>query len=423
MPRLKNNPPRYPSRPHKTGQARIKFRGATYYLGVWGTPDSHQRYADFVERWRAGTLSAPLTVPSVPTIAALVLAWDTHAPNLLVDGNGQPTREVYCYRLSLNPLLAAHASLPVDEFTPALLDRLRQDMLASGLARKTVNQRVGRIRRVFSWGVTRGIVKEATAAMLDRLPGLRVPRGDALAESVVPPVPWEVVEATLPFLPPSLAAMVRVHYHGAMRSQDICRLRPGDLWRSTFPDGSPLPHPGVWLYLPGSLETGGLGPGKHKTAVHGHRREIWLGPRAQAALAPYLDKPPELPCFSPALAIRETRTALRKKDRKTPVYPWEEKARAKRDLAARLSRTPWRVDSYGHAIARACRRASAKLGRDIAWTPHQLRHAKATAVEQAGGESGHRDAGLILGDRDRRVVWQYADRDRARAAQVAAALG
>lgn len=44
MPRLVYKPPGYSL--HKaSGQARVKFNGKTTYLGKFGSPESHQRYA------------------------------------------------------------------------------------------------------------------------------------------------------------------------------------------------------------------------------------------------------------------------------------------------------------------------------------------------------------------------------------------
>jgi hypothetical protein len=47
MPRLVNKPPSYSL--HKaSGQARVKYNGKTTYLGKFGSPESHQRYASFI---------------------------------------------------------------------------------------------------------------------------------------------------------------------------------------------------------------------------------------------------------------------------------------------------------------------------------------------------------------------------------------
>jgi hypothetical protein len=39
---------------HASGQARVVLDGETVYLGKFGTPEAHARYAEVVQRWRTG---------------------------------------------------------------------------------------------------------------------------------------------------------------------------------------------------------------------------------------------------------------------------------------------------------------------------------------------------------------------------------
>jgi hypothetical protein len=85
-----------------------------------------------------------------------------------------------------------------------------------------------------------------------------------------------------------------------------CLLRPFDIDMS---------HPACWVYRPGSDR----GPhGAHKTAHHGHDHPIFIGPRAQAILRPYLDTKLDAYCFSPAES-EHRRSADRRQMRKTPL--------------------------------------------------------------------------------------------------------
>ena len=48
-------PPRYCH--HKaTGQAVVRLSGHDYYLGKYGTPDSHEAYARKIAEWKASAL-------------------------------------------------------------------------------------------------------------------------------------------------------------------------------------------------------------------------------------------------------------------------------------------------------------------------------------------------------------------------------
>ena len=46
MPRLVNKLPRYTR--HKGGQARVRYNGKCIYLGKYGSPESHEKYAQFL---------------------------------------------------------------------------------------------------------------------------------------------------------------------------------------------------------------------------------------------------------------------------------------------------------------------------------------------------------------------------------------
>ena len=40
---------------HKaTGQAVVRLNGRDHYLGPYGTPESHERYARLIAQWQAG---------------------------------------------------------------------------------------------------------------------------------------------------------------------------------------------------------------------------------------------------------------------------------------------------------------------------------------------------------------------------------
>ena len=55
--------------------------------------------------------------------------------------------------------------------------------------------------------------------------------------------------------------------------------------------------------------------GKHKTAYRGKQRTIYVGPKGQVILTPYLDRNPDMFCFRPKDSERRRRT----QHRKTPL--------------------------------------------------------------------------------------------------------
>ena len=92
------------------------------------------------------------------------------------------------------------------------------------------------------------------------------------------PVPDEVIAATLPFLPPTVATMVQVQRLTAMRPSEVFRMTVGSIDQSR---GN-----GLWYYSP-----------KHKTEEHIGEKPIPLGKPEQVLIAPYLvGKKPESGC-------------------------------------------------------------------------------------------------------------------------------
>lgn len=169
----------------------------------------------------------------------------------------------------------------------------------------------------------------------------------------IQPVSDEIVDKTLPFLPPIVADMVRVQRLCGCRPQDIRNMRSVDIDRSKD----------VWCYRPFT----------HKTEHQGKRRLIAIGPRAQAILTPYLtEKASSLEAFlfSPQDTVRLQRIERRKKrkslNKQGEVQP-SQKDRSKPN-PKRAPRDHYTKSSYIHAVQRACVKAGVPP-----WSPNQLR--------------------------------------------------
>src|SRR5581483_9058366 len=131
-----------------------------------------------------------------------------------------------------------------------------------------INQRIGRIRRAFKWAVANELVPPSVYHGLLAVAGLERGRGEARETEPVKPVPVAFVEATLPYVRPQVAALVRLQLATGMRPGEVVLIRGCDL-DMTGP---------VWLYR----------PAVHKMAYRGHNRVVPLGPKAQEILRPWL---------------------------------------------------------------------------------------------------------------------------------------
>src|SRR5262249_24117398 len=181
--------------------------------------------------------------------------------------------------------------------------------------RNRVNKDVARVRRLFRWGATKKLVPAGIFHELATIEGLRAGRSDARETEPVRPVADSTVEATLPFLRPQVAAMVRLQRLTGMRPGEVLIMRGVDLEMSGE----------VWLYRPGSDR--GL-HGVHKNAYRGQDRVVPIGPRGQQVLRPWLRLNLSEYLFRPEEA-EAARDAERRRNRKTPMTPSQAQRRPK----------------------------------------------------------------------------------------------
>src|SRR5690349_7106196 len=99
----------------------------------------------------------------------------------------------------------------------------------------------------------------------------------------------------------------------------------------------------VWIYK----------PPLHKTTHHGHDRTIYLGPKAQDVVRPFLQTNIDAYLFSPAEA-EESRRSKQSAERKTPISCGNRPGTNRRRKAQRAPGDRYTVGSYRRAIAHAC---------------------------------------------------------------------
>ncbi len=427
----KGTPPTY--RRHSSGQAIVTLpfpdgRRKDYLLGPYGSEESKLEYARLITEWSANQHRPPEEQPASDlTLNELMTRFMLHAEIYYRRPDGTPTYEVRDFKLSFRPLKLLYGDIPARDFNAPKLKSVR-NLLIKGythpkhgpqpaLSRKVVNQRIGRIKKLFAWGVEECLVPGGVYGSVRAVKGLQPHRSEARETERVPPVPEAVVNATLPFLPPIVADMVRVQLLTLARPGEICSMRGADIDRS-----GP-----VWFYK----------PGKHKTAHRGHVRNVPIGPKAQAILAPYLNRDPQAYLFSPK-EERAARSARRRQARKTKVQPSQARRRPK-SSPKRQPGDHYTTAAFGRAISRALRAANTaracgpcnKLKPEERcaacqatalphWHPHQLRHTGATLVRREAGPDAARAA---LGQRSLNATEVYAEADMEKVAELILRLG
>ena len=119
--------------------------------------------------------------------------------------------------------------------------------------------------------------------------GLRKGRCEARETEPVMPTAEELIDPVRELVSPQVRAMIDLQLLTGARPGELCGMRTCDVDTK----------PAVWVYRPAS----------HKTAHHGHRREIFVGPKAQRILGPLLKPDLQAFVFSPEDAHRAPRGA------------------------------------------------------------------------------------------------------------------
>lgn len=433
---------RVPSYRHNktTNRAVVTLNGVDYWLGRYGTPESREKYNRLVAEWlSSGRTSTAAPSPSDITIVELIARFWIHAEGFYRKPDGSPTSEIDNFRSALRPLRSLYSSTPAAKFGPKSLAAVRQRMVEAGWCRTNINKQVARIRTLFKWGVAQELVAPSVHAALCAVAGLRKGKSEAAESDPVRPVPDADVDAVRPHVSAQVWAMIQLQRFSGMRPGEVCMMRTCDVDRSGK----------VWSYVP--IE--------HKTQHHGHDRAIFLGPRAQEVLAPWLRPDLAAFLFQPAEAEAERRrkmhdarlaggtpldrgnrpgTNRRRRPEWAPGNRYDVvvyrraieraciRAFAMPDELRRLPKSPAGEAATAEAVAawgvevKRVRAAAAEWRRLHCWHPHQLRHNAATFLRR---EYGIDAAKVILGHRTLSATQVYAEQDVAKARQIMGEVG
>ena len=401
MPRSRNPFPSY--LPHRqSGRARAVWTdtaGVRRYMMLPGLFDSPESRNAFL-RMQLELETAPHSV-KCPDAAGISLnellePFSVHAERHYRTPDGAMTSEVREYKLVIRHIRELYGLVPATDFGPLKLKAVRQRFVGEGWCRGVINQRIGRIVRIFKWSVAEELVPPSVYQALAAVSGLRLGRSDAPESKPIQAVDTMTVSATLPFLNRHLRAMVALQQLTGMRPGEVCRMRLAEIDRSSE----------RWTYR----------PSRHKTQHHGKNRVVMIGPRGRAVIEAFVAEgsvvDPSGPLFSPRRA-REERFAVMRENRKTPVQPSQLCRRLpKPKLNPAEEYTP---NAYADAVSNAAKRAGVPH-----WHPNMIRHTFASEVRKVHGLEA---AQVLLGHSRADVTQVYAERNEELAATVAAKIG
>jgi integrase len=255
-------------------------------------------------------------------MAELMVAYLGHVDSYYVK-NSKPTSEPTTIRQALRFVRRLYRSLPATKFSPKKLKRVRQAMidhdiirtrkvrdpetgevvmdpetgkprvetrvLAHGMARKFTNKQVNRILLMLAWAGEEELLPVAIHQRLMKVKALRKGKSAAREKPRVRTVPPESVEAIFPLVPETIRAMIQAQVLCGCRPHEICGIRVTDIDVSDTE---------AWHYRPQRFKSE-----HHNDEDHPDRdRVIFLGPRCQAILKPFMAAAPPGTWPGPVLA-------------------------------------------------------------------------------------------------------------------------
>jgi hypothetical protein len=214
MPKLKKQDPK---NCRDRNQSFSWHNGKRVYHGTWGTPEAKKNY----RRFCAALDENP--VVSIQAGAGGVALISELATGFL-DGIGSRMDKIHAqhYTRAIGYLVDIYGDFAVDEFSPKKLKAVRNQMVKVGtLCRGMVNDYTRRVIRIFSWGVEEELVKSDIVNALREVKALRKGEQGTFDTPPREEVSDDVVAATLPFMSPTVRAMVQIQRMTGMRPSEI----------------------------------------------------------------------------------------------------------------------------------------------------------------------------------------------------------
>lgn len=369
-------------------------------LGVWGSKEALEAY----KRLTAEATATDDSSGGVVTIATLCARFYADAEARAADPDNKfDPRELRHYATVIKYLVQLYGSTLANRFSASCYREYRAYLVSiatnvesvpdgvysdskSNRARGIVGQPKERVikrawsvnyikqlmrylKMIFSWGVGHDLIDPSVSDRFKHVERLRcnIPAKERRVD-----VPDDIVKATLPYMTPTLRDMVIIQRQNALRPNEVCGLRVGDIDRSGD----------VWrvrkitkTYVPMVI------------VFCESDREIIAQHIAGKSVNDYV--------FSPRESMLET-WAAQAEQRKSKVTP-SQQARAAAAALDKLNayNECYTVDAYRRAIYNAIDRAN-KAGCNIPrWTPYQLRHTAVTetsynyGIDAARAMAGH----------------------------------
>lgn len=107
------------------------------------------------------------------TVSEMLVAYQRFSDRHYRDRDGNPTLEHENMIDAAKPLRRLYSATPTAEFGRLSLRAVRDEMVAGGLARTTVNARVNRVRRIVKWAASPELIRPSVPVALATVTGLQ----------------------------------------------------------------------------------------------------------------------------------------------------------------------------------------------------------------------------------------------------------
>ena len=201
---------------HKSrGVGKVVIHGKTHNLpGAYGSDESRAEYERLIAEYLLKK-DRPATV----TVNRLCVAYLKWAEAYYVK-DGKVTAKVGHFRAALRPLVELFGRQVVADFGPLKLKQVREQMIARGWFRKTVNRNIRRIVRMLRWGVENEWVAPHILEACRTVRNLQAGRcGDIPEGDSVEPVDVDRVESVKPFVSRQVWGMIQLQLATGCRPQ------------------------------------------------------------------------------------------------------------------------------------------------------------------------------------------------------------
>jgi integrase len=299
--------------------------GRQILLGPTGTVESQQAYTAWIASYvREVGISAEIASRPTGSFEGLLARYLEECSRIYLNAAGLLTQSYgNCLTVARN-YLTGLVGREISSITRADIVAIQRGMIAKGLTAKATREYMGIVKRLIKFGEQEGLIDPHHALTLRSIPDLRPTEGARSKQ--VQPIPIKHAFAIYRELNERWRAIFAFHLFTGQRAETALRAKFEEIDTSTVP----------WKYS----------PVMHKNTWRGKPLTILIGPRARAAIRPYMSASGML------WPGRHMNISLDKQ---------------------KSTKVPRCRDAYKRAIESACQRAGLPH-----YTPQQIRHTSAT---------------------------------------------